>query len=108
MYSVQFYGLRPFTSFNYSLRRCVTYNKIIFACKGHQNHHINWKYNQKNAKTSLKIACSRISDDRNSIEFHFWAKSSLENNLLPPIPQVMKADTWSMKWIVQVLKNRET
>ena len=38
---------------------------------------------QKIAKTSLKAVCSEITYDRNSIEFQFRAKSSLENNSLP-------------------------
>ena len=91
------------------------YNKSVFARirKRHQNFHINLKHkvmweeecqgpDQEIAKTSLKAACSWITYDRNSIEFQFWAKSSLENISLPLIHQI------SVKWIVQFWRNRET
>ena len=48
---------------------------------------------EKSAKTNLKAACSWIFYDRNSIEFEFRAKSSLEDNLLPFVHQVMRANS---------------
>ena len=33
LHSVQFYSLKPGTSFSSPLKKCITYNKIIFACK---------------------------------------------------------------------------
>ena len=52
------------------------------------------KPDQKNAKTSMKTACLWISYDKNPLEFQFWEKPTLENNLVPAwiIHQAMKAN----------------
>ena len=61
------------------------------------------KSDQKNAITSMKTACSWVSYDKISLEFRFWEKPTLENNISTCINYSSGHESkQSVKWIVQL------